>query len=162
MMKFRLSTTLLFLALVAVALGWYTDRDSRDKITGSWYGPTSVMIVVSRGYETYLHILPDGTFLKVQTYSGREVSFAGTYDTRDDGLVTFHVSKIGHAPTSSFNPVWSQVDRRFYCRCAIDNFGRLVISELTRSSPAPVNSETPKDPIGDLRWETYQSSTYAG
>ena len=153
MVKFRLSTILLVVALIAIALGWYVDFGSRDRIIGTWTGPASALTLSSNSYTTTLEIRPDGTFSKVQRDGTNAVTFTGTYSILDDGLVKFNVAQIARATDVLDEWTASTTDRNYFCRCAIDATGFLVIAEIPRANPFETNDPFTREP--ELIWEAY-------
>ena len=160
-MKFRLSTTLLLIAIVAVTLGWYVDRHTRNhrEILGTWYYPTDDVGVF--GYTSLMDLRTDGTFSKMQGYRTSHETFDGTFEIQENGIVRFHVttrtegSDIAEAVAEMTghgddNPTITQLDSYFSCRCAVDSSGYLVIDAQDWNIG---NSET------GIRWETHARDT---
>ena len=148
MLKFPLSTSLLCVALVAMALSWYVEHTSRGSFTGSWKGSRSPRFI-QNGYSTTLDIRQDGTFTKVQRGRWVITTFNGTYSIIDGGLVEFHVSEVSSRASFDEEERYS-LDRTFLCRCAIDRTGFLVIYEY------PAFDKSLKDgSFSSIKWETY-------
>ena len=129
-MKFRLSTIIFTIAIVAIALGWLVDRNSRSRIAGSWAypPPDSSLNWTSTRYSDFLSISADGSFTKTQDYGISRETYSGTMHTDQTGLTTFHVTSVTAASEFGTDQK-SDVDFRFLCRCAVDKFGYLVVNE---------------------------------
>ena len=163
MFNFRLSTILLVVALVATALGWYVDRNSKGGITGSWKLANSP--IAQLGYSTTLDIRPDGTFSKVQRYRDGEQTFAGTYEMSKPGFVDFHVSSEVYIPAFDIKAAFSdqlqqgvsdkapatKIDETFQCRWAIDASGCLIVHEYKMLRMFDEVSES----TSGIKWEIY-------
>ena len=151
MLKFRISTGLLVLALVGMSLGWYVDRNSRRSITGAWRGPEYTLPLSPGSYSTTLRIRPDGTFEKIQDYGygTKSITFSGTYTARGEGLFLFHIYNVNRTSDDGGGSVSSSVHQTFLCRCAIDPPTCLVITQISGSP----------EPELDLTWESYHRIT---
>ena len=165
MLKFRLSTILLLVALVATALGWYVDRNSKGGINGSW--TLANFPIGHQGYSSTLEIRPDGTFSKIQRHRRGEESFAGTYNIVEPGIVDFRVSKADYTPVFDVKGAFpdlldpedrdktpeTKIDRTFKCRYAIDSSGCLILHEykMLRIFEEGMNGKTNLD----IEWEIY-------
>ena len=143
-MKFRISTALLFIALIAVGLGWWADRNSNRQIQGLWRYPTPDIALT--GYSTTLEIRADGTFTKVQRHRTFTQTFSGEYKTLERGLVQFHVTEQNDS-IFGLDETPKEIDQSFRCRCAVDKTGYLVVYEYQMWRAF--------DGESDLRWETY-------
>lgn len=143
-LKFQLSTCLIFVALVAVALGWWVDRNSQTEINGKWKYPPDGLVVL--GYSSDLEIRPDGTFTQTQSHRTFAETFNGTYRTLDDGTVLFHATEQikyrGDTDTDT-----TTIDIEFLCRCAVDSSGYLIVSEDRLRAKFRVDTR--------LAWESY-------
>ena len=157
-MKFRLSTMLLLFLAVCISLSWAADRWARRAITGTWYYPTNDIRLT--GYTSTLEINRDGSFTKIQTYRIGWKAFSGEYMLQDDGCVLFHITSITEpSPTIVDGAIVDEhvskvLDASFYCRCAVDLTGFLVID--ARDSFSYPNDEC------DIEWETHarESNTF--
>ena len=155
MLKYRLSTSLLVIALVATALGWYVDHTSNSKYTGTWVGIAD-NFPESTGYSTSLEIRSNGTFEKIQRFAGTTTIFTGEYNTVDNGLVQFNVTKLvcskhGHEGKFKLN-----TNRVFQCRCAIDAVGILIIHRYSASVPFDdPDISIDYGPFSEVYWEAY-------
>ena len=156
MIKFRLSTSLLIVAVVAIALGWYLDHNSSVWLTGTWVGPSTPNLL-QLGYSTSLEIRENGTFTKVQRFGASTNTFTGNYSILDDGLVKFHATKLGYSSCSDGEPQESSIARTFLCRCAIDKSGILVIYQCSATLEIGEDPNIPFKfgPYSDISWEAY-------
>lgn len=158
-MRFRLSTALLLTAIAAISTGWYVDQhaDKNRELLGTWYYPTGEGGAPVPLDTSELSIRKDGTFTKVQSSRSGSEAFSGTYVIKENGRVDFHVlsaSKItklysrdefGNFISVNREPIVTQLDLHYPCRCAVDSAGYLMIEEnewLHRYST-------------DLRWKTH-------
>ena len=161
MLKLQLSTTLLAVAIIAIALGWYVDRNSPESITGFWKR-AGVPGMIYSGYSTTLDIRPDGTFTKVQKYRTCEEVVVGNYRFLEERIVEFQVTSISGFAISHDELKHPKLNWIFLCRCAIDRAGMLLIHEYSRDyhfsdeqiSEAIATDHVPTSEIG-LTWETY-------
>jgi len=138
--RYRLSTVLLVVVIIAISLSWYLDHfyKYRKEVVGTW-------IYSHPGYRTVLKIRPDKTFTKVQY--GREVikTFEGVYHIiGNSGKISFNVTKIQTEFGTTINV--KEIEDSLYCRCAVDADGFLLINYVGAQS-IPIK-------LG-LRWETY-------
>ena len=124
--QFRLSTIFLLTLCCAILLGWYVERTSRNRrdIIGTWYYPTNDVSLM--GYSSLLEIRRNGTFTKIQGYRTHSVTYDGTYAVEDNGRVSFHVTSRKTSYISSESET-EELDSYYFCRCAVDPTGYLVI-----------------------------------
>ena len=134
-MRIRLSTILLALITMSLAMGWWIDRShyATKDIVGVWYSPTHDLPVPVVLHST-LEIRQDGTFTKSQKHRTHVDIYDGTYSI-SHGMVIFHVksktTKIGggHKFTSTDK---KKTDKQFAIRCAIDPGGYLVVDNRSQ------------------------------
>lgn len=144
-LKFRLSTLLLLVLVAAVALGWFADRQNRNRreLLGEWYYPASDVAVV--GYTSLLEFRDDGTFTKIQGYRVGDKTYEGTFDYCDDGAILFHVTKVTESASLAFTrngePVITNVECDCRCRCAVDPTGFLIIDARSFGDEIGINWE---------------------
>lgn len=121
---------LLLIAFGATCIAWQLDRNRRQQIEGTWYYPTRDNAML--GYRETLTLNKDGTFEKVQRYRTFQETYSGTYVCENDGAYTFSVSTKLNPKALKDGPGFDtyQIDKRYRCRCAIDNSGYLVIMDL--------------------------------
>ena len=121
-MKFRISTALLSVTLLSISLGWFIDHRD-EEIVGSWH--SSDMSV--DGYRTTLDIGKDGTFEKVQQYAlGNRKVYKGSYSVKGNGTFVFLISETISSSLGE-EPISKECNSSFYCRCAIDKSGYLLL-----------------------------------
>jgi len=123
---------LLLIALGAICVAWQLDRNRRQQVEGTWYYPTRDISLM--GYWETLTLNKNGTFEKVQRYRTSQETYSGTYACTNDGTYTFNVlTKLNPKPLVD-GPGFDtyEIDKRYRCRCAIDNSGYLVITHLDR------------------------------
>ena len=161
-MRFRTSNLLLLVLAVALAVGWYVDRnrDKRTDFLGQWYYPTNEDGVF--GYTSLIDFGPNGTFKKIQGYRTSYETFVGTYNIDENGRIDVHITKKTSGCDISkmlseiiedakhVEPKTTELDAYFNCRCAIAPTGQLIIDARERSLPG--------SDVG-LRWETHARDT---
>ncbi len=125
-MRFRLSSFLLMIALVALVTAWYVDhhRHRSDDIVGVWYYPTSDHPFCN-GQQT-LTIRADGTFtLEEKAFA----TYSGTCKLAGNGIALFHVTSkrqlFGGMPPQTY-----EVDKTYRCRIARDSYSNLIVIDL--------------------------------
>ena len=159
-MQFRLSTTLLGIALIAVLLAWHVGSQRPTDITGTWYYPTPDEI--GTGYWETLTIRSDGTFTKHQQYRMSNEEFFGNYFVDDNGLVTFHVSKKISDPTNDGRNTESyRIDKSYECRCALDSNNNMIDHSIGHDAifqTDEVRVVAPSDCY--LKWHCYTSMSH--
>ena len=149
-MKYRLSTALLLVTVVAISLAWYVDHFNRDRdeIVGTWLYPTPDFHL--SGYRTTLEIRANGSFTKVQYGRSGCTTYDGNYSVNENGTITFQLSKRNHESPifelfPDYKPEAETLDAWFRCRCAIDKSGHLLIDP----GISPFAGGT------GIKWETY-------
>jgi hypothetical protein len=156
--RFRLSTVLWIVALVAVLLAWYVDhnREHRGDVVGVWYYPTPDVSL--SGYWETLTISSDGTFTKLEQGRVGSETYSGTYSIAKDGLVTFHVTskQFNYGKIPPQIEVYD-VDAKFRCRVALDPHANLVIANLNAQPPSDSVRIVMPDTL-DVDWQTTYSS----
>jgi len=145
-LKFRISNILLFIAILAISLGWWCERSNRNRVDliGIWRYPTPDVLYLE--YRSVLTILSDGSFTKTQYNWNGYSLFEGTYQANEDGTVTFSVEsrkdQFGLGQAESVEHA-----KTFRCRCGFDRTGYLVIDDYGN------NPNTDDTTI--VRWDTY-------
>ncbi len=130
-MRFRLSTVFLLIVIFAISLGWFidhTDRVRRRKISGIWELPTQISRMHLQPFVSTFEIRDDGTFTKTT----RKEKYDGVYSLLDDGQVAFSIltRTVGSDETAA-----SEI---YFCRCAVDDSGRLTVALTGQSNPQTV------------------------
>ena len=165
-MRFRISTILFSVALIAILCGWWLDYSMRNRreIVGAWRYPTPDAMML--GYRTTFEIRPDGTFSKIQRYRTSATRFDGRYTTNDDGTITFHflaaTTETSISSRSSDAELPSEsIDVKATCRCGIDKSGYLIIRDTRFSSVEEIGiqfeSYVPTD--SPLPWPALHNDT---
>ena len=154
-MRFRVSTTLLLVAIVGILLGWYLEHSSRSDISGTWAFPDGVeeLTYTSTRYSDVLTIEADGRFTKKQDFGFSWTSYNGTMETDERGLARFHVTQIQRG-TSVGEAVETETDADFIflCRCEVDSFGYLIVNEyLFGRETQEFNVD-----MNDVYWRSYR------
>jgi len=151
-MRFRLTTSLLLIAIIAIFTNWYAERQSRRVITGQWYWPTQDVGVL--GYWETLTLNRDGTFEKVQQYRMGQETYSGTYMCNNDGTYSFDVSKKVCPQPRMEGPgfVTYEIRKGYTCRCAIDDAGYLVVTSLQEFGERTGDLKTDDC---NLKWHCY-------
>lgn len=155
-MKFRISTILLTIALLAVGMAWYVERTRhRMDLHGTWYYPTKGRGLY--GYTSMLEIKPDGTFTKTQGSRTLVEIFAGSYSEERSGAITFHVTKKtqkNRSSNSQFDPVVTILDENYRRRCAVDGSGYLIIEKVDSANFWRTDTRD-----SGIKWESHSRDT---
>ena len=161
-MRFRLSSFLLMIAIVALMTAWYIDhhRQRSDDIVGVWYYPTPDHIF--RKYQETLTLRADGTFTLEQWIA----NYTGTYTLAGNGIVLFHVATKQQVLASAPSETYS-VDRTYRCRIARDSYSNLLVIDLEPGMGSP---DSDMGPLGEVRivwpetvdisWHCYTSMSH--
>ena len=152
-MKFRLSTILLSIAVIAILCGWHLERQSRSIISGVWIYPTdnSPLKHTTVKYKEVLTIKRDGTFTKKEDFVVSWVSYNGTHETDENGVTTFHVTEVLRGAFSG-EPERDDVSFIYRCRCNVDSFGTLLVNEDMAWRMVQEYAEG----MNDVRWKSYR------
>ena len=162
-MRFRLSSLLLMVTLVAVLVAWYVDhhRHRSDDIVGVWYYPT--LDHPFRKFQETLTLCADGTFTLQQDMNA---TYSGTYRLAGNGIALFHVTSkqcvFGVGPPQTYD-----VDETYRCRIARDSYSNLIVVDLDPDVGPP---DSDMGPLGrvkvvlpetvDISWHCYTSMSH--
>ena len=149
---------LLLIALVAVCVAWYLERNSRHEIAGTWYYPTRDINMM--GYWETLTLNKDGTFTKFEQHRMSNETYSGTYTRNGDGTYYFDViekhrdRRNTHTDFESF-----KIGKRYRCRCSIDKLGYLLIKPLDFDVGSDSVARFPEDCY--LDWHSYDRHSHS-
>ena len=136
--KIRLSTLLLFIALIAVACGWLVDRNFDSAVIGDWYYPTPETLAL--GHSSELSIRANRTFSLVVSGPNQSRTFSGTWRRIEKYEFLFHITrrKDRFFKTDARQAIETEadLDLEMRCRYSVDSGGYLLTSVT-----APVSVE---------------------
>ena len=155
-MRFRLSTFLLTVTIIAILFAWYVDHhSSQNDINGTWYYPTPEEQV--GGYWETLTINEDGTFSKFQQYRTFNETFTGSYSIQPNGIVNFLIeekmSNAGPKAGESYT-----IGKTYSCRCAVESKQNLIICHIGHDFGADSGVRMPGDCF--VEWYCYSSLSH--
>ena len=128
-MRFRISTFLLVVAILAILLGWYLDRNRvENELVGTWHFPTLDNEQSAANRDTLI-LRDDGTFSKIQKYQFFGETYKGTYSIIQDGVVSFYVDEKDYElygkTVETIHMGWN-----CHCRCAVDRDKYLLVHQV--------------------------------